>query len=132
MCLYEGVTKTQSSSSIYDCLTTEFEDSTADGTSTCISCTLTNVAVDTCVVVVHPKPSFIHDSLRGLQDISVILLNKSTGDGACSGCIDDISLSDYVVAIFPYQNGTILSGSHVIVKPQRQSTYSGIIQYYVS
>ena len=129
LCPYVGTTTTRSSSSIYNCLPIELKDSIADDTSTCISCTLANMSVGTCVVVVHPKPSsFIHNSFRGLQDIDVIHLNKSTSDNTCSGCIDGISLDDHVVAVFLYHNGTIISGSHAFVQ-QKQSTYTGIHSY---
>ena len=110
------------SSSIQDCLLAE--DSTSDDSNTCISCSLTNIAVGTCVVVVHTKPSLLRNSYRGLQDISVIHLNNSAVDGRCSGCIDGVSLNDYVMVVFSYLNGTIVSDSHVFVS-QRPSSNTG-------
>lgn len=110
------------SSSIQDCLLAE--DSSSDDSNTCISCSLTNTVVGTCVVVVHTKPSLLRNSYRGLQDISVIHLNKSAVDGRCSGCIDGVSLNDYVMVVFSYLNGTIVSDSHVFVS-QRPSSNTG-------
>ena len=110
------------SSSIQDCLLAE--DSTSDDSNTCISCSLTNTAVGTCVVVVHTKPSLLRNSYRGLQDISVLHLNNSAVDGRCSGCIDGVSLNDCVIVVFLYINGTIVSDSHVFIS-QRPSSNTG-------
>ena len=121
----KGVMATKSSSLIHDCLPTE--DNASDDTNTCISCSLklTDDSVGTCVAVVHPKSSFLHNSVRGLQDISVTVLNKSTVDGTCSGCFDGVSLNEFVVVVFSYHNDTIVSGSHVFVH-QQPSSNTGI------
>jgi hypothetical protein len=125
VCVYynlEGVTAaSKRSSSIHDCLLTE--DSTSDDSNTCISCSLTNTTVGTCVVVIHTKPSLLRNSYRGLQDISVIHLNMSTVGGRCSGCIDidGVSLNDNVIVVFSYLSGTIVSDSHVFVRQQPSS-----------
>ena len=115
----EGVTIKKHSSSIQDCLLAE--DSTSIDSNICISCSLTNMAVGTCVVVVHLKPSLLRNSYRGLQDISVIHLNNSAVDSRCSGCIDGVSLNDYVMVVFLYLNGTIVSDSHAFVRQQSSS-----------
>lgn len=112
------------SSSIYGCVLTE--GSTSDNSNTCISCSLKSTTVGTCVVVVHPRPSLLRNSFHGLQDISVTFLNKSAVDSTCTGCIDRASLNNYVIAIFTYHNGTIVSGSHVFIH-QQQTSDEGII-----
>lgn len=126
----EGVTAaSKRSSSIHDCLLTE--DSTSDDSNTCISCSLKNTTVGTCVVIVHTKPSLLRNSYRGLQDISIVHLNMSTVDGRCSGCIDidGVSLNDNVIVVFSYLNGTIVSNSHVFVR-QRSSSDTGTRNTY--
>ena len=121
----KGVTAIRPSSSIHDCLPTE--DSASDDTNMCISCSLIDESVETCVAVVHPKPSFLHKSVRGLQDISVTVLNKSTIDGTCSGCLDGVSLNEFVIVVFAYHNGAIVSGSHVFIH-QQPSVDTGIFK----
>lgn len=124
----KGIGAMKHSNSIHDCLLTE--DSTSDDSNTCISCSLTNRTVGTCVVVVHLKPSLLRNSFRGLQDISVTLLNKSAVDGTCSGCIDGVSFNDYVIVVFAYHNGTVVSGSHVFIH-QRPSDDTGMLVYSI-
>ena len=103
------------------------EDGTSDDSNTCISCSLTNTTVGTCAVIVHTKPSLLRNSFRGLQDVSVTLLNKSAVDATCSGCIGGVSLSEHVIVAFSYINGTIVSDSHVLIRRQSSSDTGNLL-----
>ena len=94
--------------------------------TSCIKCAVTNHFDGTCVAIAHLKTSLLVNSSDGLSDISVSFLNRSLDNTICSGCIDGVSIKEYVITIFPYQEDVGISGSYALVSQPRPSVNTGI------
>ena len=90
----------------------------------CINCVIINDFDGTCVAITHLKTSLLVNSSHGLKEINVNFLNRSLDSSLCTGCIDGISINDYDIAVFTYQDHVGIFGPHAIVRQQRLSDYT--------